>query len=84
MNVCPECAHEWARIAVEETVDAAKAVRDAVGNPLADGDTVTVIQDLKVKGSSSVVRSAPGSRTFAWSTAPMTSTAAWTESGRRD
>ncbi len=53
--VCPECAHEWtaaeANAAEEESV-----VRDANGNVLQDGDTVTVIKDLKVKGSSSVVK----------------------------
>ena len=54
--VCPECAHEWPRVAAAETAEAAKAVRDAVGNVLADGDTVTVIKDLKVKGSSAVVK----------------------------
>ena len=54
--VCPECAHEWPRMAAEETVEAPKAVHDAVGNVLADGGTVTVIKDLKVKGSSSVVK----------------------------
>ena len=55
MYVCPECAHEWPQDAVAET-EQAKVVRDAVGNVLADGDTVTVIKDLKVKGSSSVVK----------------------------
>ena len=49
--VCPECGHEWSAEA-----SAAEVVRDAVGNPLADGDTVTVIKDLKVKGSSQVVK----------------------------
>ncbi|XLM21045.1 alkylphosphonate utilization protein [Chromobacterium piscinae] len=52
--VCPECAHEWSgetAAAVEERV-----VRDAVGNVLQDGDSVTVIKDLKVKGSSLVVK----------------------------
>ena len=53
--VCPECAHEWPKDATAATDDA-KAVRDANGNLLADGDTVTVIKDLKVKGSSSVVK----------------------------
>jgi len=56
LYVCPECAHEWAQDAAPEAVEAAKVVRDAVGNVLADGDTVTVIKDLKVKGSSSVVK----------------------------
>lgn len=53
--VCPECAHEWPQAAPAAT-EAARVVRDAVGNPLQDGDTVTVIKDLKVKGSSSVVK----------------------------
>ncbi len=52
--VCPECGHEWSRNA-EEVVEEA-AVTDANGNALADGDTVTVIKDLKVKGSSSVIK----------------------------
>ncbi|WP_256646156.1 zinc ribbon domain-containing protein YjdM [Thermomonas paludicola] len=56
MLVCPECAHEWSPAAQEEAVDAARIVKDAVGNLLQDGDTVTVIKDLKVKGSSSVVK----------------------------
>nr|PZN66216.1 MAG: alkylphosphonate utilization protein [Pseudomonadota bacterium] len=55
--VCPECAHEWSA-AAEDTAppEAARVVRDAVGNELKDGDTVTVIKDLKVKGSSAVVK----------------------------
>jgi protein PhnA len=56
LYVCPECAHEWPRQAAAEAVEEARVVRDAVGNVLADGDTVTVIKDLKVKGSSSVVK----------------------------
>ncbi|MFK7975422.1 MAG: zinc ribbon domain-containing protein YjdM [Halioglobus sp.] len=55
LYVCPECAHEWSADAPEEG-DEASGVNDANGNPLADGDTVTVIKDLKVKGSSSVVK----------------------------
>lgn len=55
--VCPECAHEWPRIAdVAEDMHQKAGVRDAVGNVLQDGDTVTVIKDLKVKGSSLVVK----------------------------
>ena len=54
--MCPECAHEWSRVAVATTVESTKVVRDANGNPLQDGDTITVIKDLKVKGSSSVVK----------------------------
>ncbi len=50
--VCPSCAHEWSATqpAVAE-VEQARTVRDAVGNVLEDGDTVTVLKDLKVKGS---------------------------------
>ena len=53
--VCPECGHEWSAAAAGES-ETAREVRDANGNPLQDGDTVTVIKDLKVKGSSSVVK----------------------------
>lgn len=54
--VCPECAHEWAKDAAEDAVDDAKVIKDAHGTVLQDGDTVTVIKDLKVKGSSLVVK----------------------------
>jgi protein PhnA len=56
MFVCPECAHEWSKAITAEPVETGLIVRDAVGNVLQDGDTVTVIKDLKVKGSSSVVK----------------------------
>jgi protein PhnA len=56
MFVCPECAHEWSKEAVAENTEQARVVRDAYGNELHDGDAVTVIKDLKVKGSSSVVK----------------------------
>jgi protein PhnA len=50
--VCPECAHEWsAAAAVASTVDEARVVRDSNGNVLADGDSVILIKDLKVKGA---------------------------------
>jgi protein PhnA len=56
MYVCPECANEWPRdVGAPETTEQATGIRDAVGNVLQDGDTVTVIKDLKVKGSSLVV-----------------------------
>ena len=55
MYVCPECAHEWSRT-TEENVAAERVVRDAFGNRLNDGDAVTVIKDLKIKGSSAVVK----------------------------
>jgi protein PhnA len=53
--VCPECGHEWAE-GDAATGDTGKVIRDAHGNELQDGDTITVIKDLKVKGSSSVVK----------------------------
>ena len=53
--VCPECAHEWAQTAAEEAA-AERVVRDAFGTELKDGDSVTVIKDLKIKGASSVVK----------------------------
>jgi protein PhnA len=53
--VCPECGHEWPQQGGEAELDE-KVVTDANGNPLADGDSVTVIKDLKVKGSSLVVK----------------------------
>lgn len=53
--VCPECAHEWSKEA-QETSEEEQSIKDANGNPLTDGDTVTVIKDLKIKGSSSVVK----------------------------
>ncbi len=52
--ICPECAHEWSKnAAAEEDI---LVIKDANGNVLQDGDTVTVIKDLKIKGSSSVVK----------------------------
>ncbi len=54
--VCPECAHEWPMVGTAEVAAEESVVRDAVGNVLQDGDSVTVIKDLKVKGSSLVVK----------------------------
>jgi protein PhnA len=56
LYVCPECAHEWSKNAVVPATEQEHVVRDAVGNELRDGDSVTVIKDLKVKGSSLVVK----------------------------
>ncbi|MFK5927284.1 MAG: zinc ribbon domain-containing protein YjdM [Desulfuromusa sp.] len=56
MYVCPECAHEWLQDAENETSEEKLSIKDANGNPLHDGDTITVIKDLKVKGSSLVVK----------------------------
>jgi protein PhnA len=50
--VCADCGHEWPIAAAAQTADAAMLVRDVNGNVLNAGDTVTVIKDLKVKGSS--------------------------------
>ena len=54
--VCPECAHEWSASEAEAPAEAEKVIKDSVGNVLQDGDTITVIKDLKVKGSSLVVK----------------------------
>ncbi len=51
--VCPECAHEWSK---DEAGEGKFIVRDANGTVLQDGDSVTVIKDLKIKGSSSVIK----------------------------
>ena len=51
--ICPECSHEWKD---GEAAEEVAIIKDAVGNVLTDGDTVTVIKDLKIKGSSSVVK----------------------------
>ena len=54
--VCPECAHEWTLESEKENSEDKKIIKDANGNVLNDGDSVTVIKDLKVKGSSSVLK----------------------------
>ena len=57
LYICPECSHEWSKDAAASTgEDKGLVVRDANGVELKDGDTVTVIKDLKVKGSSTVVK----------------------------
>jgi protein PhnA len=56
LYVCPECGHEWSAEAADAEAEAPRSVRDANGNALQDGDTITVIKDLKVKGSSLVVK----------------------------
>lgn len=53
--ICPECGHEW-QAAAAEAAEAARRITDAHGTPLADGDSVVVIKDLKVKGSSATVK----------------------------
>lgn len=54
--ICPECAHEWNPDSAAGDAGDELAVKDANGNLLVDGDSVTVIKDLKVKGSSLVVK----------------------------
>lgn len=54
--ICPECAHEWTSESEDKVTEHAAIIKDANGNVLQDGDTVTVIKDLKVKGSSLVVK----------------------------
>jgi len=56
MLVCPECGHEWSAKTTAETAENQLVYRDANGNVLSDGDTVSVIKDLKIKGTSSVVK----------------------------
>lgn len=53
--ICPECGHEWS-LEATPAAEEAKIWRDANGNVLQDGDTVTLIKDLKIKGSSSVIK----------------------------
>jgi len=55
MFVCPECAHEWSEDAAVVSDDDS-VIKDSNGNALNDGDSITVIKDLKVKGSSLVVK----------------------------
>lgn len=52
--VCPECAHEWNPNVVE--VETIRVIKDASGNILADGDDVTIVKDMKVKGSSNTLK----------------------------
>lgn len=56
--VCPMCGHEWSADADPEPAEQASApvIRDAVGNELNDGDTVTIVKDLKVKGAGGVIK----------------------------
>ncbi|TKJ88851.1 alkylphosphonate utilization protein [Paenibacillus sp. CFBP13512] len=56
MLICPECAYEWNPTAEANPADEEKVVKDANGNILQDGDSITIIKDLKVKGSSSTLK----------------------------
>lgn len=54
--ICPECTYEWNKAAIEDVQEERKITKDAHGQVLNEGDTVTVIKDLKIKGSSQVVK----------------------------
>jgi len=54
--ICPECAHEWSPSSTSDSGDDSRVIKDANGNVLQDGDSITVIKDLKVKGTSLVVK----------------------------
>lgn len=56
LYICPECAHEWPKDSAAEAAESVRVIKDAHGNVLQDGDSITVIKDLKVKGSSLVVK----------------------------
>lgn len=53
---CPECAHEWSADEAGEEVETGTVIKDSAGNVLADGDSVTIVKDLKVKGSSTAIK----------------------------
>ncbi len=54
LYICPECSHEWMVVAEEGAEKT--AVKDAYGNTLEDGDSVTIVKDIKVKGASSALK----------------------------
>ena len=54
--ICPDCSHEWSGTSVKEEAEESRVYKDAHGNILNEGDTVTLIKDLKVKGSSLVIK----------------------------
>lgn len=54
--ICPECAYEWAPASADDSADEAPVYRDVNGVTLTDGDTVTVIKDLKVKGAAQTLK----------------------------
>lgn len=56
LYICPECGHEWTEGAKDDNEKHEVVVKDAHGNILKDGDSVTIIQDIKVKGSSSIIK----------------------------
>ena len=75
MYVCPECAHEWPKDGTAEDSNEGRIIKDSNGNILQNGDTITVIEDLKVKGSSLVVKVGTKVKNIVWSTVIMILTA---------
>lgn len=53
---CPECAHEWSPVSSSDKLNDTPVIKDSTGNVLSDGDSVTVVKDLKVKGSASSIK----------------------------
>ncbi len=74
---CATCGHEWPKDAAPE---AARIVKDAHGTPLADGDSIVLIKDLKLRGGSGVLKGGTKAKTSASSTATTRSTARSTAS----
>jgi protein PhnA len=54
--ICPDCSHEWSATSVKEEIEESRVYKDAHGNILNEGDTVSLIKDLKVKGTSLVIK----------------------------
>ena len=79
--ICPDCGHEWPAVETSDENntegDTDKPIVDSNGNLLADGDAVILIKDLKVKGSSTVLKKAAKSKAFGSSLAVLTGTM-WT------
>jgi len=72
--MCPECGYEWGNESKIESTESENIVKDANGNVLKDGDTVSVVKDLKIKGTSSVVKVGTKVKNILWK-ATMTLTA---------
>ena len=68
--ICPECAHDWPQAAPTDPENDAPGIRDANSTLVANGDTVTVIKDRKIRGTSSVVKVGTKVKNSAWSTTP--------------
>lgn len=54
--ICPECSHNWSKETENTNIESKKTIKDANGNILNNGDSVALIKDLKIKGSSSVIK----------------------------